>query len=77
MNISIGKLWLDMAGLQIAFYMARVESLANIADGPSRNEFTYMTALGATFLAPKLPKWDWDVWHISSGHFDIGVACLA
>ena len=62
MNMGVGKFWLDMAQFQIACYVGRVESSANIADGPSRNEFELLTALSAVYVPPKLPEWAWQVW---------------
>ena len=62
MNMGIGKLWLEMACRQIACFAAHVESKANIADGPSRNDFTLLRNLNALHLPPKLPKWAAEVW---------------
>ena len=44
------------------FWIYRVESAANIADGPTRGDFTWMRDLKASFWDPILPKWMADLW---------------
>ena len=56
-NQIIGNLWLECVALRIALTGARVESKANLADGPAREHLEELHALGASFVAPALPAW--------------------
>lgn len=62
-NMIIGKIWLHLASLDTDLHAARVESAANIADGPSRDSFDLLQVIGARFVEPKLPEWIHDIWH--------------
>ena len=62
LNQAIGHLWLDIARLQIGLFAVRVESAANIADGPTREFLSLLGELGASFVPPRLPKWCENVW---------------
>ena len=55
-NMVIGKLWLQVADLDCDLQVARVESKANVADGPSRDDFSMLNSLGATFVEPMMPS---------------------
>ena len=61
-NTLVGRMWLEMATLQASFFSARVETHANIADGPSRGDCSLMVRLGACWVAPALPRWAHDLW---------------
>ena len=61
-NIVVGHFWWDVAALGETFWIYRVESAANIADGPTRGDFTWMRHLKASFWDPILPKWMADLW---------------
>ena len=63
-NIIIGKIWLEVAALDTDLHVARVESKANIADGPSRDDFSMLQTIGARFVQPRLPEWIHDIWHV-------------
>ena len=63
LNQSIGNLWLDIARLQIGLHAVRVESKANIADGPTREFLDLLGELGASFVPPKLPDWCKKLWN--------------
>ena len=65
-NSGIGRLWLDMARERIALVLARVESKANVADGPTRDVFDYLDRLDAKYIEPLLPTWCKDLWSIPS-----------
>ena len=65
-NMSVGKMWLDFAHYKIAFYGVRVESKANVADGPTRDEISILEQLGATFREPRFPAWVRDIWSFPS-----------
>jgi len=62
LNQAIGQLWLDIAELQVGLHAVRVESKANIADGPTREFLELLSELGATFVEPQLPAWCSDIW---------------
>lgn len=61
-NLAIGKVWLDMATKHNALFAARVESKANVADGPSRDDLALINGLNAKYMTPILPSWAWDLW---------------
>ena len=63
LNQAIGNLWLDIARLQIGLHAVRVESKANIADGPTREFLSLLGELGASFVPPKLPSWCKQLWN--------------
>ena len=63
LNQAIGSLWLDIARLQIGLHAVRVESKANIADGPTRGFLSLLGELGASFVPPKLPSWCRQLWN--------------
>ena len=62
LNQAIGFLWLDIAKAGIGVHCERVESHANIADGPSREFLSLVEELGAVFVEPKLPTWCHRLW---------------
>merc|ERR1711951_278306 len=56
----VGDYWLRCAALSLGTYVDRVESKSNIADGPSRADFSFLFALGAVFVPPvvdRLLRW--------------------
>eukprot|EP00971_Amphidinium_carterae_P331919 6465766-Amphidinium_carterae.1 len=63
-NLGIGYFWLQAAERNMCVWLARVESEANIADGPTRNCWTHLQKLGANKVEPKLPSWAMDIWRI-------------
>ena len=63
-NQGVGRHWLDVARMRVAMHVVRVESAANVADGPSRDEFALLRALGATYVPPVLPAWASDLWSV-------------
>ena len=62
-NVRVGKLWLGLYQSQVALFCQRVESKANIADGPTRHDFAQVQAIGAVFSEPRLPEFVQKVWH--------------
>ena len=56
-NAIAGKLWLDAARIACAPAWARVESDANIADGPSRRKYDEVRAMSGTWIDPVRPAW--------------------
>ena len=63
-NMAVGHLWLDLAAYAVDLHVARVESKANISDGPSRDDFEEIARLGARYVDPVLPQWSYDLWGI-------------
>ncbi len=61
-HMLVGDLWLDLAEAQVDLQVARVESKANVADGPARELLNYLVELGAQFVTPVLPPWVQDLW---------------
>ena len=55
-------LWLDVHHNQTGFVVAKVESEANIADEPTRRITEVVASLEATWTAPKLPQWLFQLW---------------
>ena len=56
-NFIIGRVWLWLAQEQIAIEIWRVESKANVADDPSRDQFQWLRRVGARPRRPKLLEW--------------------
>ena len=61
-NMLTGRIWLHAVEWSRAPIWARVESAANIADGPSRHDFTHVESLKAELVAPALPQWISTLW---------------
>ena len=61
-NLAIGRAWLDLAETGVGLHMVRVESKANVADGPTREGSTTLEFLGASYVEPRLPPWAYDLW---------------
>ena len=62
-NVMVGRMWLNLCCTQTVLFCQRVESKANIADGPTRHDFSEVSRLGATFVEPKLPAFVKQLWH--------------
>ena len=62
-NLLIGIVWLHLADADCDLCLGRVESKANITDGPTRDYLFDLEALGAVFVSPSLPDWILDVWN--------------
>ena len=61
-GLCIGWLWKKITVLQIGFMGWRVESKANVADGPTRGNFEEMLQLKALFRPAVWPAWLEDLW---------------
>ena len=62
LNYAVGQAWLDMTSMGISMTGTRVESKANVADGPTRDYFEILVNKGATFVEPRLPSWVFSLW---------------
>ena len=60
----IARLWAWMAMAASAYVVGRVESKANIADGPTRDRFVLLQRLQAQYVSPILPQWASDLWSL-------------
>ena len=61
-NLFVGRMWLGLAFFKIDVVFVRVESEANIADGPTRDDVKLLEALGAKQWQAKLPGWLQSLW---------------
>ena len=61
-HVCVGQLWLEVAAHDASLFVARVESKANIADGPTRDTFHHLSSIGAQFVEPVLPAWITQLW---------------
>ena len=52
----------------------RVETKANLADRPTREDFTFLEILNATWCKPTLPEWIHALWNLHE--LEGGSACL-
>ena len=62
MNMITARFWQDVVLTQCSFYMHRVSTHCNIADGPSRDFFEQMEQLNATYVDPIMPEWIGKIW---------------
>ena len=60
-NRCIAKLWLDLAHMNVSMHVLRVESCANLADGPTRDDTSYVRLLQAEWAPPQFPQWLTDI----------------
>ena len=65
MNEIVGRLWLNLDLQQCDLFVQRVESKANVADGPTRHFLGDVEKLGAVYSSPVLPSWLDQIWHDS------------
>ena len=64
-NNIIGRLWMEMASSDTAFYIAQVETAANGSDEVTRVENSKLVEeLGATWMEPCIPEWFNCVWRV-------------
>ena len=61
-NAMIGRFWIRASELGIACRIGRVESKANLADGPTRDCQEWVQSLGAEFVSPIVPSYVSDPW---------------
>ena len=61
-NITIAHLWLRFAEFHVNLQCWQIESLANLADGPTRHFFDSLDILGAIETQAILPGWLLDLW---------------
>ena len=61
-TMMIAKLWLQMVDWDTVYVAGRVESKANLADGPTRDRWELLQHLQAVCHEPRLPDWLMDMW---------------
>ena len=49
----VGLFWLMVSSMKCHLYIDRVESKSNPADGPSRNDFTFVRGIGSHWTVPR------------------------
>ena len=68
-NMLIGKTWLEVCRLDMGLMLYRVETKANPADEPTREETNseckVMTHLQAEWRSPTLPSWTERIWQLN------------
>ena len=62
LNMAVGQVWLAIAAMGIGLFACRVESKANVADGPTRDDLALLESMNAQFRLPVLPSWVLDLW---------------
>ena len=62
MNYAVAQVWLGIAAQDISVHLLRVESRANIADGPTRGHFYELAKRGAQYREPRMPQWVRELW---------------
>ena len=62
MCIAAGHIWLKSVALETAMWFGRVESKANLADGPTRCDLRVLEELGAFEVESVLPEWMSELW---------------
>ena len=72
-NAVIGQLWHGVAEARMALHILRVESKANISDGPSRGDLSGMMSLNAREVPAVMPDWLLDPWAQAQPGFADGV----
>ena len=63
LNIIVNHIWVQVAQNKIGLHLARVESKANIADGPTRGRWDLLQKLGAERRQPQWPNWLKALWN--------------
>ena len=66
-TLSVARLWHLVADVRMGLLVRRVESKANLADGPTRENLKYLEMLHAIGCRPVLPEWVFDLWRYD-GH---------
>jgi len=62
LNQLVGCMWLEAARHRWGLHLLRVESEANPADGPSRQDYELMKTMGAIRCPAAVPGWANDIW---------------
>ena len=61
-NVLVGGFWAEAARLRCDVALGRVESAANVADGPTRGCYAWARKLNAVYVAPRVPPFLVDPW---------------
>ena len=62
LNSVVGAMWHHSAASQTCLFVERVESKANMVDGPTRHDFSAAVRLAADFCSPQWPIWACKLW---------------
>ena len=63
-NQMIGRTWYEAMRKRIGLHLLKVQSKANIADLPSRQDFALLKLMGAKEIEPRLPSWLGSLWEV-------------
>ncbi len=55
MFTSVRSTWLLIIHIHVSMLLGRVESAANVADAPSRQDFSFLLKVNASYRQPVLP----------------------
>ena len=71
--LSVARFWQLAADKRWGVLMRRVESAANLADGPTRDDLRYVLQLKALWTVPVLPDWVFNFWRYDGHAADLTV----
>ncbi len=71
--LSVARFWQLAADKRWGVLMRRVESKANLADGPTRDDLRYVLKLKAIWAVPVLPDWVFNLWRYDGHAADLTV----
>ena len=71
--LSAARFWQLATDRRWGILIRRVESKSNIADGPTRDNLKLVQKLVATWSAPALPEWAFDLWRYDGHAADLTV----
>ena len=62
--LMVARMWHEAAVQRWGLLFRRVESKANLADGPTRDDFSHLQDLGAEWKEPQMPDWFCFLWSL-------------
>ena len=71
--LSVARFWQLAADKRWGVLMRRVESKANLADGPTRDDLRHVLKLKAIWTVPVLPDWVFNLWRYDGHAADLTV----
>ena len=69
-SMLVARMWHEAAQNRWGLLFRRVESKANVADGPTRENLEILERLGAIWCEPMMPSWITNLW------VPISVSCI-
>ena len=71
--LSVARFWQLAAEKRWGVLMRRVESAANLADGPTRDNLKFVKKLNVWWTDSVLPGWAFDLWRYDGHAADLAV----